>query len=182
MSSPGWWRKCIGTLERHTSIYSRQPSWLIHQRPYLIYRSQQSSQTQASNFQILKQILPTSKRGTLMRPSVRNWGRKMCMKPTCTRYITLLWVRPMSNCSIRRHWTSPPRWSIQANILSDNSLSSRRSASPTNLKNTPSGLCAWQPVDCTTPSSTQIRTHPIPYSGSGIHRRSTMCAIGASYK
>ena len=47
--------------------------------------------------------------------SVKNWGRRMCMKPTCTRSKILLWVRQMINYRISQHLIPPSRRSRQSN-------------------------------------------------------------------
>ena len=149
-SSPGRWSNWISTLARPIAIAAIQPSWQRNNQPSPTRRLQQSLLTRASSVPRLTQRRKTSKRRTLMRPSVRNWGIKMCMKPTCTRSATLLWVRTMINFSIRWNCTAPYSQSRQSKTLSDNWWSSRSSSYWTDMNNTPSGLHAWQPGNCTT--------------------------------
>ena len=117
-----------------------------------------------------------------MSPSVRNWGKKMCMKLTCTGSTIILWVRPRINFRRRRNQTPPFRWSRQADTLLYNWWCLISSASKKNLSNTPWGLYAYLPGYYTTPSSIQTRTRPITCSGFGMHRSSMRHVMGASYQ
>ena len=167
-----------------TVISTSHPSWLRYRRPYPTHRFQESSQTWALSTPRIMLRWHTSKRRTSKSPSVINWGRNMCMKTTCIISPILFWVRQLSN--YRRRWyRNPPsrRWR-QSNTLLDNWLSSRSSAFRTNLNNIPPGLYLYvcQPSDFTTPYITTTITWPIPWSGYGIHRRSTRHVMLASYQ
>ena len=115
-------------------------------------------------------------------PSVRNQGRKKCMKPEFTLSTIFLWVIPTSNWKIRPHRKPHFRSSRQVKNLSDTWWSSGSSSSLTNLKNNPSSIYAWRPGGYTTPYSTQMITRSIIWSGSWMHINSTRRSMGASYQ
>ena len=103
----------------------------------------------------------------------QNWGRNMYMKPTCTRYKISLWVGPINNCRIRRHWIPPSSRLNWAETLSDTWWYSRSSASRINLNIIPSGIYAWLSFNYTTPSRMQTKIWPINWSCFLMHRRLT---------
>ena len=123
--------------------------------------------------------LSTSERRTSMRPSVKNWVRKIRKKPTCTISTILLWVIPTRNYRRRRHWMPPFRRSRQTKKLSDILLFSGSSAYLININNTPSSLSAWWPDDYTKYSSIQTRTQQITWSGPEKHRGSMRREMGS---
>ena len=110
---PGLWRIWSDILGQPTAISIRQTSWPRHWKPSLTHKFQQSPLTRAQSVPIRIHIWPTSKWRTLTRPSVRNWGRSMCMRLTWTISTILFWVRQTSNYKIRRNQTPSSRRSRQ---------------------------------------------------------------------
>ena len=108
-SLPRQWSIWSGTLRQPTEIYVKQTSWPRHWLPSLNHIFQQASLTRVSRVQKRTWIWSNSKRRVLTRLSIRNWGRRISTKHTCTISTTLLWVRKTSNYGRRRHWKLPPR-------------------------------------------------------------------------
>ena len=117
-----------------------------------------------------------------MRPPVRYWERKICMKPTCTRTTALFSIISTGNFRRRRYQMPHSRKSRQDKTISYTWYSSIGSDTQTNLENTLSGIYVCQPGNYTTPSSMKTRSRLTNRSYFKIYRRSTRREMGASYQ
>ena len=161
-SLSGRWRSWSGILGQPTEIAVNQPSWPKHRKTYPAQRCQQSYLTQVPIIPRWIDNWPTSERRILTRLSVRNWGRRMCTKPTQTISTILLWPRQTGNYRIKRHWTPPPRQSSQAETPLGTWWYEKISDYQKYLNMTSSDNYDWQSEDCIIPCSTPIRTKRLP--------------------
>ena len=102
-----------------------------------------------------------SRRITSMRPSIKNWGIEMNIRPTWIRYTISLLVIPINNFRRKRCRAPLSRRLKQAETLSDTWIFSIRYDSPINLNSISLYPYSWRPSGCTISPSMQTKTRPI---------------------
>ena len=110
-NSPGQWRNWRNTLDQHTVTDDSHTSWLKPRPPFPTHR-RLSSLIWAPNAQKQMQRWLNSIKITLMKPSVKIWGRRISMNQKFTIYKISLWDKQMNNYNRSWRQTPPSRCSI----------------------------------------------------------------------